>query len=101
MQQSGMPADKRSKKISQHVLSEALDCDGPRKLLAEAFKWTHAHLPWWQLLIYFVEPESVSGTGESMHVSMLSEIRTIERKALYNINQIWHPFTGIFEGVTV
>jgi hypothetical protein len=100
-EQASQPEWKRSKKVSQHLLSEALDVDGSRKLLIEAYKWAHINLPWWQLLIYFVIPEPTAGLGESMHISMLSEVREVRRKAMYNIGGVWTPFNGSFDELEV
>ena len=86
-----------SLRISQHELGEALDWDHNRRKLIAAYLWAHSHLPWWQLIIYFKHPEPETGLGESLHLSILSESPTIERKALYQVNGTWHNFDGTFQ----
>jgi len=86
-------------KVSQHVLGEAGDLDGPRAALVEAFRWAHANLPWWQLIVYFKVPEPPTGLGESLHVSILSESPTVAQKALYYVNGSANTYLGRFDGV--
>jgi len=91
--------NKVAKGISQHELGEALDADAKRALMVKAYVWAHAHLPWWQLIIYFRSPEPLDGIGESFHISMLSEFSQIKRKALYQVNNTWHNFDGTFQNL--
>jgi hypothetical protein len=76
---------------SQHLLGEAIDCDGPSNVLLDAFKWAFANLRWWQIILYFKD-----GQADSMHLSLMSEVRTIQRKALYYINGEPYLYGGDF-----
>ncbi len=86
---------KAAKKLSQHELGEAFDFVGPN--MEQLYKWIFNRLRWWQLIVYFEsEAEGEPITAKHMHLSTISQVESIQRKALYNVNGTWKKYKGEF-----
>ena len=84
-----VPAAKKAKGVSQHVLGEAVDIDSRHN--KRMYLWLLEHARPWQIILYF----ELGKTG-GIHISIPSENEAIAEKQLLNIDGQWQWYRGDF-----
>ena len=84
-----VPAAKKAKGVSQHVLGEAVDIDGRHN--KRMYLWILENARPWQLIMYLEE-----GKTAGLHISIPSENPAVEQKTLLNVDGTWQWYRGEF-----